>query len=206
MAIFRPGSSSARPRVHDETVLQLRVELAGQQPEAWRRVLVSEQIPLAELHGIIQALFGREESEQHSFRIDGVLFDAPLDDRESPHDTTATTLARLELEPSDQFEHLAESDGLRPWRHTVVVEDRFARPVGQRLPWCSVGVGASPAEEVGNPDEWSEIVAAVGAPVDAATLALLEWLPEEFDPAFFDRTSTNARLARLSRGRRSPHP
>ncbi len=202
MAVTRPGP--ARQRSHDELVLQLRVDLEASEPSPWRVVLISERAALLELHRVVQALFGREESEQHSFLVDGIVFEAPLDGSDSPRDTDGTTLRQLELEQGNELVHQVESDGLIPWRHLLTVEDRFQRPLGQRLPLCVEGAGASPPEDVGSPEDWQQILAAVGAPIDARTATLMEWLPPEFDPAFFDRISTNARLARLPRRGRDP--
>ncbi len=188
--------------MQDEIILQLRVDLDATEPSPWRVVLVSERALLIDLHRIIQALFGRDESDQHSFRVDGVVFEAPFDESGSPRHTDGSSLRQLELEPGNEFTHLVESDFDTPWRHLLTVEDRFIRTPGQRLPLCVEGAGASPPPDVGSPEDWRRILAAVGSPVDARTVVLLEWLPPEFDPAFFDRTSTNARLARLPRGGR----
>ena len=55
-------------------ILQLKITLKEIKPPIWRRVLVSDQITLSDLHHVIQAVFGWEDYYLHEFKIRNVLY------------------------------------------------------------------------------------------------------------------------------------
>jgi len=57
--------------------LQFRVWLWGIEPQIWRRLLLSPELNFAELHEVIQAAFGWEDSHMHQFTIGGLTVGAP---------------------------------------------------------------------------------------------------------------------------------
>src|ERR1700738_5274218 len=70
------------------SVLQLRISLRGVSPPVWRRLLVPEQITIAQLHHVMQLAMGWNDAHLHQFVIrcwrygghpDGALqfFDGP---------------------------------------------------------------------------------------------------------------------------------
>ena len=46
----------------------LKIMLEGTHPPVWRRVLVPEKITFADLHQVIQAVFGWKDAHLHEFR------------------------------------------------------------------------------------------------------------------------------------------
>ena len=61
------------------TTLQMKVTLAGIRPPIWRRLVVSGETTLAQLHVVLQVAMGWQDCHLHCFRIDGVRY-GPADD------------------------------------------------------------------------------------------------------------------------------
>jgi|SRR5450755_2677087 hypothetical protein len=57
--------------------LQLSVRLRGVSPPVTRRLLIAEQILLAELHSILRAAFGWSDDHRYTFQIRGWQFGDP---------------------------------------------------------------------------------------------------------------------------------
>jgi Plasmid pRiA4b ORF-3-like protein len=54
-----------------QTVYQLKITLRGSSPLLWRRVLVSAETTIAQLHALVQTALGWEDLHLHRFRIQG---------------------------------------------------------------------------------------------------------------------------------------
>ncbi len=189
-----------RVRHGDGSVVQLRVELEGMTTPVWRRLLVSSRATLLELHGVLQRSFGQDDSAPHQFVIDGISFFDPGGGDDPAHATDQNDLRWLALGHGSRLLHEVETGDL-PWRLIVTVEQRLPRLVGQRLPWCIEGQGASPPDDCDGPARYRELLAALNAPLDPRAAELRQWLPEDFDPEFVDITAINAELGRLPRQR-----
>src|SRR2546430_14987174 len=50
-------------------ICQLKVTLLGTSPPIWRRLLVPADLTLAQLHDVLQAAMGWEDSHMHEFSI-----------------------------------------------------------------------------------------------------------------------------------------
>ena len=61
-------------------IYQLKVTLNGSKPPIWRRILVSENITLRDLHEIIQKGMGWRNDHLHIFRISGQIYGDPEED------------------------------------------------------------------------------------------------------------------------------
>ena len=61
-------------------VYQLKVTLDDSKPPIWRRILVSENITLHDLHEIIQRVMGWHNYHLHMFRISGQIYGDPEED------------------------------------------------------------------------------------------------------------------------------
>lgn len=61
----------ARKQAPETPIYQLKVTLAGVCPPVWRRLQVSGETTLAELHWVIQAAMGWTDSHLHLFEAEG---------------------------------------------------------------------------------------------------------------------------------------
>jgi hypothetical protein len=129
-------------------VLQLRVVLAQISPLVWRRLLVTDQTAIAELHEVLQLAFGWSDEHLHRFVIHGVEYgqNRPGALRFS-HDSRTTPLAQFGLRQGERFTY--EYDFYDAWRHDLRVEAILAPAAGQRYPVCTGGARSAPPEDCG---------------------------------------------------------
>src|SRR6516162_11927097 len=127
------------------TIYQLRLVLAGISPIIWRRLLVSSESTIAQLHQYIQIAFDWSGERLHRFRIHGkdygiaCLGGISFDD--NPH---AVPLSRFRLHPRESFRY--EYDFIANWRVDIRLEEIL--PGDQRvLPVWVGGRAAAPGEE-----------------------------------------------------------
>lgn len=194
------GAGRARIRHGDGAVMQLRADLDGLTEPVSRRLLVSTRASLLELHLVVQRSFGRPEAEVHHFDIDGIRFHDPGARDDPSHGTDRNDLRSAGLHAGARFVHEADS-GDGAWRHILTVEQVSPRLVGQRLPVCLDGIGASPPEDCENAARYQALLDALAAPLDPRAAELRQWLPPDFDPDYVDLTAINAELGRLPRHR-----
>ena len=124
---------------------QLRLVLAGISPMIWRRLLVSSETTIAQLHQYIQVAFDWSGEHLHRFRIHGkdygIAFLGGIRFEDHPH---AVPLSRFRLHPRESFRY--EYDFIANWRVHIRLEQIL--PQDQRV--LPVGVGgraAAPGEE-----------------------------------------------------------
>jgi hypothetical protein len=185
-----------RIRRGEGDVFRLRAILLGIEPVVWRSLDVSARASLLELHDVIQVAFGHDDSGAHQFVIDGVVYQDLGEGPGGGLTTDAVALTTLGLHLGASIQHSAETHAA-PWQHLLTLEQVSERLVGQRLPVCLSGEGASPPDDAGGPVEYRAMLEAFSGPIDADNLALREWLPEDFDPMFIDLASINAELAKV---------
>jgi hypothetical protein len=197
-----PGASWA-----GTPVLQLRILLNGSKPPIWRRVLVPAGMPLAQLHEVIQTLFGWLGYHLHEFRIGGSRDpayapvnpdgEAEFHGEASRDESTATVGDLLPAVGSTMTYTYDFGDN---WVHGIKVEKILAGDDdGGQLPRCTAGRGAPPAEDSGGTWGWSNIVQAVNDPRHTDHQEYREWLGmlpgDALDPQAFDQDEVNEELA-----------
>lgn len=192
---MRPDS---RPRVRrgEGNVYRFRVTLDDVTPQVWRRIEVSARASLQELHDVIQVAFGHDEIGGHQFELDGVRYHAPGDEPPVGTTTDGVPLNGLGLYLGALLRHGVDTHDA-PWRHQVILEQVSPRLVGQRLPACLDGEGATPPGDIGGPAQYQGMLDALESPHDARAAAMRDWLPGDFDPDFANLSAINAELAKI---------
>jgi len=122
--------------------------LAQISPLIWRRLLVTDQTTIAELHTVLQLAFGWTDEHPHRFVIHGVEYglNRPGAIRFS-HDARTVPLARFGLRQGERFTY--EYDSYHAWRHDLRVEAILEPVAGQRYPLCTDGARSAPPEDCG---------------------------------------------------------
>jgi Plasmid pRiA4b ORF-3-like protein len=126
-------------------IYQLRLVLAGISPMIWRRLLVSSETTIAELHEFIQICFDWDNEHLHCFRIQGKNYGvAYLGGMSFDEDARLVRLSRFRLHCGESFRY--DYDFLAHWRVSIRLEEKL--PWSSRIvPFCAAGSGASPGEE-----------------------------------------------------------
>ena len=126
-------------------IYQLRLVLTGISPIIWRRLLVSSQTTIAQLHQYIQVAFDWSGEHLHRFRIHGKDYGiADLGGMSFDDDPHQVPLSRFRLHPRESFRY--EYDFTAHWRVDIRLEEIL--PQDQRvLPVCVGGRAAAPGEE-----------------------------------------------------------
>src|SRR5215469_1670734 len=87
-------------------IYQLRLVLAGISPLIWRRLLVSSETTIAQLHQYIQVAFNWSGGHWHRFRIHGkdygIAYLGGISFDDNPH---AVRLSRFRLHPRESFRY-----------------------------------------------------------------------------------------------------
>ena len=176
-------------------MFQLRVRLAGSNPEVWRRLLVPGQVRLDVLHHILQAAVGWTNSHLHSFQIGDALYGMGGPDP-FPDDTDEKQVT-VERALEGQGRFVYEYDFGDSWNHEVVIERVSRMRPGLKQAVCLDGQNACPPEDCGGVHGYSLMLEALGDPSHEEHHEYLEWVGDPFDPTEFDLAAANAALQRV---------
>ncbi|MDJ0355445.1 plasmid pRiA4b ORF-3 family protein [Paenarthrobacter sp. PH39-S1] len=187
-------------------VLQLKIQLKNAKPPIWRRVLVPADMPLDQLHSVIQSVFGWLDCHLHNFQTGGFRGPsyAPVDPDglsdsfgEPSLDESTVTVGELLGEVGSKMVYTYDFGD--DWEHAIAVEKILTDDCGGQLPRCTGGRGAAPAEDSGGTWGWTKIVQAVNDPEHEEHEEYREWLAlqsgETLDPKAFDVEEANGDLA-----------
>ncbi len=187
-----PASSG----VASGSVYQLKISLKYAKPAIWRRLLVSSNIELEALHGVIQATFDWTDSHLYQF-VDGRTFYQPeAEDDEFPSmkmvDTAGVHLSDLLRTKKDKIVY--EYDFGDSWEHEVLLEKVLPADPNQALPLCVSGKRACPPDDCGGISGYYQMLETLADPDSEEAEELLEWLDGPIDPEAFDLDKVNTRL------------
>ncbi len=187
-------------------VFQIKITLRDSNPPIWRRVLVSSETNLSQLHDIIQTAMGWKDSHLHKFTIGIVTFSAYYEPGNLEElvaiDERYVKLLQL-VAPFRPFHgdfHFAfeyEYDFGDTWTHDVVFEDILDPDPKHKVPICIGGERACPPEDVGGIYGYETFVEAIKNPDHPEHETYTEWMGREFDPAVFDVNAVNEALRGL---------
>jgi len=111
----------------------------------WRRLLISSETSVAQLHEYIQTVFDWSGEHLHRFRIHGkdygIAYLGGISFDDNPHQVL---LSRFRLHPRESFEY--EYDFTANWRVDLRLEAILPQDGRRYLPMCSGGRGAAPGE------------------------------------------------------------
>lgn len=178
-----------------QSIYQIKITLNGSKPPIWRRVLVSNNTTLTELHKIIQAVMGWWDYHLHQFTIDGEEYGDPSYDDFGDMGIKNEKKYRLkQFVQSEGFKFRYEYDFGDSWLHDLLVEKIIPKEKGVDYPVCIKGKGACPPEDVGGVWGYADFLEAIANPEHDEHDSYLEWIGGAFDPAAFDLDEIKERL------------
>lgn len=176
-------------------IYQIKVTLQESRPPIWRRIQVREDITLAKLHSVLQAVMGWTDSHLHQFVIGKTYYGVPDEDESEfrqPLDEQEFTLSDLGLGQDSQLQY--DYDFGDNWHHMLRIEKILPPQPGLRTPVCLAGARACPPEDVGGVWGYETFLKAIGDPGHPQHTEMAEWTGGEFDPEAFDLDAVNADL------------
>ena len=153
-----------------EQVAELKVSLSRARPPIWRRVRLPAAATLADLHQVIQVLFGWDGDHLHLFQAGKKRYADQFTGLEGTGDEQAVRIRDV-LTPGAKIGYTYDFGA--SWEHEITLEQTTPRDPGQDYPVCVAFRGDSPVEY------WCEEE------------------PEEPEP--FGQNEVNRRLAALGR-------
>jgi hypothetical protein len=125
---------------------QLRLVLTGISPLIWRRLLISSETSIAQLHAYIQICFDWEDEHLHCFRIQGKNYGvAYLGGMSFDDNAHYVWLSRFRLHRRESFRY--DYNFFANWRVNIRLEDILPSDPQRTVPVCTGGKGAAPGEE-----------------------------------------------------------
>ena len=193
------GSPARSSRTHarrtQPVTYQIRVDLDGAKPPIWRRLLLSSELMLNELHVVLQQAMGWDDSHLHEFlsgknRMDPFathyLMQYMLDDGAEGVLEDQVRLDELLTGPKDRLFYCYDFGD--DWEHTLVVEKVLPRLGDEPPAICIGGARACPPEDCGGIWGYRDLLAGQTVFEDGEF---------EFDPTDFSVEETNACLRDL---------
>jgi hypothetical protein len=184
--------------VSSEKVYQIEVALDYSEPPIWRRIQVSGDTTLAQLHRILQAVMGWQDYHLHQFIVGETYYSVPhpaYDDFREMSDEREARLSQVAPNEGDAFQY--EYDFGDSWLHTLVVEKLMPPEPGREYPLCLQGERATPPEDVGGVPGYEFFLEAIQDPDHPEHEDYLEWIGGAFDPEAFDVGEVNVALEGL---------
>jgi hypothetical protein len=137
-------ASAGAEKLSVNQCLQLKVSLARWRPPIWRTVLIPATANLAELHRVIQVLYGWDGDHLHAFRVRRVTYSDPLFPLEETRNEYAMrVLAALN---AGDGKITYEYDFGASWMHEIALQKKVPREPGVGYPLCVKYSGDSPVE------------------------------------------------------------
>ena len=127
---------------------QLKIVLLGVSPMIWRRIKVSSDSTIADLHYIIQIVMGWKEEHLHQFLIHGVHYGISYPGSGGfMGNAHEIKLSKFGFREREKFSY--EYDFNCSWKHQIRVEAILSEEEERVLPICTAGKGNCPPEDYG---------------------------------------------------------
>lgn len=178
------------------SIYQLKITLKGSKPPIWRRILVSSDMELNDLHYVIQAAMGWDNDHLHQFKQGRSFYQPAPDDELSGfgnfemEDSVGVRIDDLLLKEKQKI--LYEYDFGDSWEHEVLFEKVLEPDANVTYPVCVKGTGACPPEDCGGLWGYYNLLEVLGNPEDEEHESMLEWFGGPIDPSAFDLEEANA--------------
>ena len=189
------GSTPMPPKL---VTYQLRVALKGSKPTIWRRFRMSPARSLADLHGVVQAVMGWEDSHLHVFKEGSRRFSIPfpgLDDWGEPDlDSRKYRIRQLLRREKDWIDYTYDFGDC--WRHRITLQKILPVDRKVRLPVCVSGRRRCPPEDSGGLWGYYRNLRIMQDPEHPEYEDIRDWMGRDFDPDQFSVKEVNARLRR----------
>ncbi len=203
LSLGRPRAAARKkPKpaaIKNLSIYQLKVTLKGSRPPIWRRILVTGDTTLAELHEVIQVVMGWDSNHLHEFRVGRTHYGEPGEDWGiEVVDESGATLARIAPAAKTKFQY--EYDFGDSWQHDILVEKILPPDPSVECPACVTGKRSGPPDDCGGIWGYAELLEVLSDPEDPEYEEQLEWLGENFDPEAFDLEAVNNALKGWNRG------
>jgi len=151
-------SMSAATKQPTIRVYQLKVSLRAVTPMIWRRLRVTSDTTIAQLHAVLQIAMGWEDLHLHQFRIHGKTYGiyraGGISFADDPHQVT---LADFKPRRTERF--IYEYDMGDYWQHDVRLEQILPFDPHKHYPVCTAGTGDCPPEDCGGLWEYRKLIA-----------------------------------------------
>lgn len=182
-----------------KNIYQLKITLSDSKPPIWRRVLVASDINLSVFHKVVQVVMGWTDSHLHHFITNDVFYAPP-----SPYaddfgveceDESNHKLSQLLKNEKDKI--IYEYDFGDSWLHKIELEKILPFDVKNAIPKCIKGKLACPPEDCGGIWGYADLLNTLADSTHPDYEELVEWLGDDFNPAYFDADEINAELTAI---------
>lgn len=176
-------------------VIELKITLKGIKPLIWRRIKISSQASLLDLHYVIQRTFGWTNSHLFMMEIGSMRFVNPPDWEEDAYRYQSAEIATLKdfipklVPKGGKFSY--EYDMGDGWQHEIVVENIEDTQKAHFGAICVSGERACPPEDVGSTPGYYELLEDIQDPTSDRYKQVIGWLGYAYDPEVFDLKMVN---------------
>jgi len=187
-----------------QAVYQIKVVLLGTRPPIWRRVFVPAGFTLAQLHDVVQAAMGWEDSHLHQFYLGKRRFGIP-DPNEALMGGSPTLnekkacLANVLNKVGSKATYIYDFGD--SWEHALTVEKILVAEPNVVYPLCTGGKLAGPPEDCGGIPGYYHMLEALADPDHEDHEDMRDWI-ESFDPEAFSIEAVNQKLREIFRAPR----
>jgi hypothetical protein len=190
----------AMPLTPENSIYQLKLTLRYVKPPIWRRVQVSKETTLPQLHEIIQVAMGWSNYHMHEFIIHKQSYGKPEPNLELyGRNEAGIRLDQIFSSEKQRFTYQYDfGDG---WMHEILFERALKPEKGTRYPLCVAGARRCPREDCGGASGYMTILYAANhpdEPLDPEDQERVEWFGG-FDPDYFNLEGINDGLRALRR-------
>lgn len=182
----------------EKNIYQIKAVLKDFKPEIWRRLLISSDVELGNLHKILQTSMGWTNSHLHQFIKNRTYYEPPAPE-DMIWDTNGIDYTDIQLNdllkrPKEKI--IYEYDFGDGWEHTITLEKIRSEDEGLTNPVCIDGARNSPPEDCGGVWGYAKLLEIIQDPAHQEYEMYTEWLPANFDPEYFDSAEINKTLER----------
>ncbi|MFJ9370945.1 plasmid pRiA4b ORF-3 family protein [Nocardia sp. NPDC101769] len=207
-----PVPSRRRPRRSDLVTYRVRIELADTAPPLWRRLELSSDLFLDELHAVIQIAFGWTDSHLHQFGSGPRYYDRRTEYYLCPFQAEQggpgipeehVRLDEVLVDVGDILHYCYDFGD--DWQHVVSLEAVLPHQPGAPRARCTDGRRPGPPEDCGGVGGYELVVAAIDPAHSDHAMAVIEYREmygEDIDtdyyaPVPFDPDAINENLAEI---------
>jgi hypothetical protein len=185
-------------------IYQIKLTLLGTKPPIWRRLLVPAGLTLEQLHHVVQAAMGWQDSHLHSFRIGQKSFRIPdpedalmgLPGGDERKARLFTVLGKVGSKAVYTYDFGDD------WEHSISVEKVLQPEEGRTYPVCVAGKRRGPPEDCGGIPGFYNLLEAISDPDHEDHEEMQDWIGGDFDPEDFSVDEVNEMLKGLQHGGR----